>query len=203
VALFDVASRSREALLDTTRGRFILCLAFVRSLASLSAGWFGGSPARFPHGDSTQSPSGKQLACGAIDGGVYLFDLISGRLMHKVSDGHALPVRSLAYTSDGALLLTASDDGTVKIFDATSGQLTGTVSGHLSWVLSVASSPLGEQFATGSSDATVKIWDLRTRQCLHTFSDHTNQVWGVAYNRTGNHLASVSDDQTLRIMECP
>ena len=114
-----------------------------------------------------------------------------GRLILRITfqaiEAHALPVRSLTFSHDGNSLITASDDGCVKMFDAKGGQLTGTYSGHLSWVLSVAASPLGEQFATGyasgnylaepiplanllplfplfsSSDKTVKVWDIKTK----------------------------------------
>ncbi|CAI8041938.1 WD repeat-containing protein 61, partial [Geodia barretti] len=54
--------------------------------------------------------------------------------------------------------------------------LTGTLSGHSSWVLSVAYCPDNQHFVTGSSDKTVKIWDGSNRECLHTFKDHSDQV---------------------------
>ena len=43
------------------------------------------------------SPDGLRLACGAMDGGVYVFDTASGKLLHAL-EGHYKPVRSLTFT---------------------------------------------------------------------------------------------------------
>jgi WD40 repeat protein len=82
-----------------------------------------------------QSPSGALLACGALDGAVSVFDIASGtqrrvvaataafshvagtgRALFKI-DAHAKAVRSLAFSADGARLLTASDDMHIGVHD--------------------------------------------------------------------------------------
>ena len=56
------------------------------------------------------SPDGKHVACGAADDGVVsVFDLESEKLLCRFQ-GHAGSVRSLAWSPDGQLLLTGSDD---------------------------------------------------------------------------------------------
>jgi len=154
------------------------------------------------------SKDGKKIATGAIDGNVTLFDLGTGKhgsVLQSITDAHEMPVRSTCFSpaTRAEILYTASDDGTVKIFDAREGHHVGTITGHSSWVLSVDCSPDGTHLATGSSDKTVKIWDLRTRKCLHTFTDHVDQVWSVSYNHNGDKVASVGDDRKMCIFECP
>ena len=65
---------------------------------------------------SPQSPDGRLVASGAVDGIINLFDVESGTLLHTL-EGHAMPVRSLCFSPDSQLLVTASDDKDMKIYD--------------------------------------------------------------------------------------
>nr|XP_060611929.1 superkiller complex protein 8 [Anolis sagrei ordinatus] len=117
--------------------------------------------------------------------------------------GHAMPIRSLTFSPDSQLLVTASDDGYIKIYDVQHANLAGTLSGHASWVLNVAFCPDNSHFVSSSSDKTVKVWDVPSRTCVHTFFDHQDQVWGVQYNGNGSKIVSVGDDQEIHIYDCP
>jgi len=145
------------------------------------------------------SQSGQYVACGAIDGVVTIFDVASSKRLHTI-EGHNMAVRSLAFSADSRMLLTASDDMQIHLYDVDKpSELVASFSGHSSWVLAVAFAPDGRTFATGSSDRTVKLWDISGRATLHTFSDHSDPVWGVAYNPVGSHLVSVGDDASMVI----
>ena len=63
-----------------------------------------------------QSPDGKFVASGAMDGIINVFDVATGKLVHTL-EGHALSIRSLTFSQNSQLLLTASDDGQIKIYD--------------------------------------------------------------------------------------
>lgn len=79
----------------------------------------------------------KFVASGALDGIINVFDVDTGKLVHTL-EGHgkiyqykqfsvliysvcmfllALPIRSLTFSQNSQLLLTASDDGQIKIYD--------------------------------------------------------------------------------------
>ncbi|WAR30071.1 WDR61-like protein [Mya arenaria] len=95
------------------------------------------------------SPDGKFIACGAIDGIVNVFDIATGKLIHTLEVyGHAKPIRSLCFSPDSQLLVTGSDDNQIKIYDVLHANLAGTLSGHASWVLSVAFSPDNTHFVS-------------------------------------------------------
>uniref|UniRef100_A0A383VP69 Uncharacterized protein n=1 Tax=Tetradesmus obliquus TaxID=3088 RepID=A0A383VP69_TETOB len=153
--------------------RFVLCVAF--------------------------SPDRQLLAAGAMDGSVAVWDLAAGgQLLHIGGlKGHHKPVRSLAFTPDSKLLLTACDDMHANLYDVHQGELIDAFSGHESWVLDVAVHPEGAVFATASSDAKVKLWELSSRSLVQTISEHTDQVWSCAFSSDGSRLASVGDDKQL------
>uniref|UniRef100_A0A8C8XU31 Superkiller complex protein 8 n=1 Tax=Panthera leo TaxID=9689 RepID=A0A8C8XU31_PANLE len=173
-----------------------------RGFADVCWPWPNNTESQVLSACSPQSPDGKYLASGAIDGIINIFDIATGKLLHTL-EGHAMPIRSLTFSPDSQLLVTASDDGYIKIYDVQHANLAGTLSGHASWVLNVAFCPDDTHFVSSSSDKSVKVWDVGTRTCVHTFFDHQDQVWGVKYNGNGSKIVSVGDDQEIHIYDCP
>ena len=80
----------------------------------------------------------------------------------------------MAFSPDGRRLASASHDGTVKVWDATTGQETLTLHGHTGQVSSVAFSPDGRRLASAGNDRTVKVWDAATGQEALTLHGHTS-----------------------------
>jgi WD40 repeat protein len=67
----------------------------------------------------------------------------------KTLNGHSNYVRSVAYSPDGTKIISGSYDGTIKIWNANTGQCLKTLEGHSDRVLSVAYSPDGTKIISG------------------------------------------------------
>ena len=107
----------------------------------------------------------------------------------------------MAFSPDGKRLASASQDETVKVWDAATGQETLTLKGHTSGVMSVAFSPDGKRLASASMDGTVKVWDAATGQETLTLKGHTGPVTSVAFSPDGKRLASASADKTVKVWD--
>ncbi|QRV72059.1 hypothetical protein RhiJN_00073 [Ceratobasidium sp. AG-Ba] len=117
--------------------------------------------------------------------------------------GHTFWVRSVAYSPDGAYIASGSNENTIRMWDAHTGQQVGhPLTGHTDWVRSVAYSPDGAYIASGSDDKTIRMWDAHTGQQVgHPLTGHTDWVRSVAYSPDGAYIASGSDDKTIRMWD--
>ena len=125
------------------------------------------------------------------------------RLSHRFSSAirHNGAIYSVAFSPDWKRLATGSGDGTVKLWDAATGQETRSLKGHLGIVNSVAFSPDGKRLATGSLDRTVKLWDVATGQETLTLRGHSDIVWAVTFSPDGKRLATGSGDRTVKLWD--
>jgi len=148
------------------------------------------------------SLDGSRLAAAGMDGSLTVVDVASATVRTRI-DAHLLPARAVAFSHDGQLLYSASDDRRVGIWDVSAGApaapLVRALTGHVHWVTAVSAAPDKHVAATGSADGTVRVWDVRAGAALSTFDTHTGKVWGVAWNPAGNRLASVSDAGALAL----
>jgi WD40 repeat protein len=109
---------------------------------------------------------------------------------------HTKYINATAYFPDGKTLATASSDGTVKLWDTATGDLTRTLTGHRHHVLSLAISPDGQWLAGGGGalDPRVLIWNTKTGVIAHAFSSHGTLVTKVQFSADGRLLVSRSND---------
>ncbi len=122
------------------------------------------------------------------------------RLLHTLEE-HTSRVCSVAFSPNGRLLASGSNDRTVRLWEVASGQVVRTLEGHTWLVNSIAFSPDGRLLASGSHDKTVRLWEVASGQAVRTLEGHTDWVISVAFSLDGRLLASGSADKTVRLWE--
>src|SRR5207248_5723435 len=111
---------------------------------------------------------------------------------------HTGAVRQVGFSPDGSRVVTASDDATARIWDATTGKELITLRGHTGAVAAAAFSPDNSRVVTASNDKTARIWDATTGKELMVLRGHTESVLCASFSSDGFRIVTGSDDMTAR-----
>jgi WD40 repeat protein len=142
------------------------------------------------------SPDGGHIA--AVGGGrLKVWDAATGQEVMTASQCESC----VSYSPDGRRLASAGEQNTAKIWDAPSGKLLLTLTGHTDEITSLAFSTDGKRLVSGSMDKTVKLWDAETGHEVFTLREHGNAVSGVAFSRDCRFLATASFDGTVKVWQ--
>jgi WD40 repeat protein len=131
-------------------------------------------------------------------------------------EGHAHAVFCLAFHPEGRLLLSASGDKTVKLWDLQTHKVLATFPEHDQWVYSVAFMHKSMAFATGCDDGRVRIYDNHSEPINHetgwkltcdlgqggkhdAANGHRAGVQSVDVSRDDAYVVSGSADMTIKV----
>jgi WD40 repeat protein len=85
---------------------------------------------------------------------------------------------AVAITPDGCRAVSASYDGTLRLWDLESGQTIRRLEGHTGVASAVAVTPDGRRAVSASGDNTQRVWDLESGQTLLVLKGHGSNVTG-------------------------
>ncbi|MFO0951169.1 MAG: WD40 repeat domain-containing protein [Isosphaeraceae bacterium] len=116
--------------------------------------------------------------------------------------GHSSPISSAAFSRDGTRAVTASYDGTARVWDATTGAALHTLrTPSPSVVFQASFNPDGSAVATAGEDGLARIWDARTGKELRVLKGHTRSVNALAFSEDGSRVVTAGDDKTARVWD--
>lgn len=115
--------------------------------------------------------------------------------------GHTQWVYSVAFSPDGRLFATASDDDSVILWQVSDGNLERRIETSLGGITNVDFSPSNLLLAAGSGDGAVGLWQLSDGHLLRTLQGHDHSVRDVEFSPDGKLLASASADHTIRLWQ--
>ena len=133
------------------------------------------------------SPDGTTLAVSS-DTGIALLDAETGAEL-AILAGHGGTVTALAWHPNGKILVSGSDDMTVRAWDPTTGEELRRLGGHTCPVYSVAWSPDGRSLVSGDELGTVKFWNALTGADERSLAAGEGLVLPLAWSPDGGLIA--------------
>ncbi len=150
--------------------------AGLRKLIEQAQSWRG-SPWLCPAGPTLQTPGGP--------------------LLHTLKE-HGDFIGSMVILPGGETLVSASEDGTIRVWNLERGKQLRVLDDHTSCVNIIKLTPDGKYLLSGSDDATIKVWDITTWQVLKTWEGHQGYVRDIAITTDGR-VVSCSQDGTVKV----
>lgn len=146
------------------------------------------------------SPNEQYLGIIDVDYGLQVINMQEGTVQYTISD-HSDWIRDVAWSSDGNLVATGSDDQMVGVWDAQSGEMQHFLSGHTDWVRGVAFSPDNKVLASAGDDGVLRFWDPSTGDELGSTDAIGSYLMTVAWSPNQKYLSAQSSEGLLYVWD--
>jgi WD40 repeat protein len=168
----------------------VLSTAGGERVCTLTNGSFNLAHDFAPDGRSIAFTSNQEVRLAELPG-------CAQTVLYAHDPGHSL--FTLEFARDGRRLASASDDGTVGLYDVGAGQARRLRGSGLE-VYTVAFAPDGRWLASGGADRAVRLWDANTG-AARILRGHELLVYGVRFSPDGRVVASIGPDDTIRLWD--
>ena len=119
-----------------------------------------------------------------------------------VLKGHLDKVNTAFFNNDGTRIVSASDDGTVRIWDSGCGAEIELLDASAGFVSCASFSPDSKNIVAGYKDCFVRIWDVNTKKVQRTLKGHSGNILSCSYSHNGKYIvSSAGGDNTIRIWD--
>ena len=150
-----------------------------------------------------------ELLCGCQNGNIYYYNIKHKRSFFNkaknsfslgtIFQGHASSVKSVNFSPDESIIISAGVDTTIKVWNKIDGKLIKTLSGHQSWVNSACFSSNGKTILSCSEE--IILWDFESGKILNTFESHTSMINSCCFSPDEKYILSASKDRTVKLWE--
>lgn len=120
----------------------------------------------------------------------------------KIFYGHNGPVYGLSFSPCKDLLLSCSEDSTIRLWSLLTWTNVVVYKGHCFPVWGVKFSPQGYYFASCSHDRTARLWATDNYSPLRYFVGHFTDVDCIQFHPNSNYIATGSSDRSVRLWDC-
>ncbi|GMG39404.1 unnamed protein product [Ambrosiozyma monospora] len=169
---------------------------------------------------SSSSKAGQLITAGLEE--ILIWDIKTGTLIKKLKEGsnpgaldsntQASPsqVVQLCHEPASNILAAGYQDGSIKIWDITSGSVIINFTGHKSAISQLKFDRSGTRLVSGSKDTTIIVWDLVGEVGLFKLKGHTDEITGLEFlaepentnlDELEDWLISVSKDKLIKLWD--
>lgn len=146
------------------------------------------------------SPNGELLASGHDDYHVRIWEVATGKLLHRLS-GHSNEVSALAFSADTTQLASAGEDRQVILWDVATGRQVQKLEGHTDRVDAIAWSPDGSRIASAGWDTAARIWDPASGELLALLNGQGECVHAACFIEDQDRLVTADSEGKVRVWD--
>jgi hypothetical protein len=132
---------------------------------------------------------------------IRIWDIASGRPAAKIPASNIL-IDDVTFSPDGRWLASASGDGLVKLWDASTYKELATIKGHRGTVAHLAFSKRDSILASaGPGDHTVRLWRIPSGEPLAVLGGFKGPVYVSEFSPSGRTLAAAGREGLIRVWD--